>query len=71
MLEESLGLHGHKLHDMARCVLLRKAVKVKGRCLVLRVHVVASLVIIWDRFEPMHRGNDVARLIIVNRVIRK
>ena len=70
MLEESLGLHGHQLHDMAWCVLLREAVKVEGRGLVLRVHVIAGLVI-WDRFKAMDRGYNVARLIIVNWVIRK
>ena len=71
MLEESLGLHGHQLHDMAWCVLLREAVKVEGRGLVLRIHIVAGLFIAWDRFESMHRCNDVARLIIVNWVICK
>ena len=39
--------------------------------MVLRVHVVAGLVITWDRFEAIHRGYDVARLIIKNWVISK
>lgn len=37
----------------------------------LRIHVVAGLIIDWDRFEAVHRGYDVARLVIVNWVIRK
>ena len=54
MLEEGLRLHGHKLHDMAGGVLLREAVKVEGRGLVLRVHVVTRLVIARYRSEAMH-----------------
>lgn len=71
VLEEGLRLHGHQLHDVAGGVLLREAVKVEGRGVVLRVHVVTRLVIAWDRSEAMHRGNDVARLVIGNWVIRK
>ena len=71
MLEEGLRLHGHKLHDVAGGVLLGEAVQVEGRGVVLRVHVVTRLVIAWDRSEAMHRGNDIARLVIGNWVIRK
>ena len=71
MLEEGLGLQRHQLHDMTWCVLFGEAVKVEGRGVVLRVHVVAGLVIAWNGFEAMDRGNDVVRLIIVDWVIRK